>query len=48
MQMAQSGKSYEDEIRNRELMFQAMNQGWGSARTLVDIKSNNIVKAQRN
>jgi hypothetical protein len=48
MQMAQSGKSYEDEIRNRELMFQSMNQGWGSARTFIDIKSNSIFKTRHN
>jgi hypothetical protein len=31
MQMSQSGQNFEDEIRNRELAFQAMNQGWGDA-----------------
>lgn len=33
MQMAQKGQNFEDEIRNREMMFQAMNQGWGEAST---------------
>lgn len=33
MQMAQKGQNFEDEIRNREMMFQAMSQGWGEAST---------------
>lgn len=31
MQMGQKGQNFEEDIRNRELMFQAMNQSWGSA-----------------
>lgn len=48
MQMAQSGQSFEDEIRNRELMFKAMNQGWGSARTSIISKSNSISRTPPN
>ena len=29
MQMGQAGQSFEEDIKNRELMFQAMNQSWG-------------------
>ena len=35
MQMAQKGQNFEEEIRNRELAFQAMNQGWGDASKYV-------------
>lgn len=34
MQMSQKGQSFEDEIKQRELAFQAMNQGWGDSSTL--------------
>jgi hypothetical protein len=31
MQMGQVGQNFEEDIKNREMMFQAMNQGWGNA-----------------
>lgn len=34
MQMSQKGQNFEEEIKKREMAFQAMNQGWGEASNL--------------
>ena len=31
MQATQKGQNFQEEIKNREMAFRAMNQGWGEA-----------------
>ena len=47
MQMAQKGQSFEDEIRNQGMMFQSMNQGWGSACTSCSIQHSSTCRTRR-
>ena len=45
--MGQKGQSFEEDIRSREAMFQAMNQGWGAASKQPPMQHSSTAKTAR-